>query len=183
MLLMTFGKCDGKGNELKMAITSPLLIYLDTNVYSRPFDDQTNAKIRAEANAFLKILAEVKAGRLNLLSSDILKFEVDEIIDEKNRFKIISYLEWCDGHVNSSEKILKLGKVIQQDCHLRARDALHIASAILGKARYFLSCDSRVTQKKQSNCYRRHAKNYQRGYFSAMNPTLFLEKLNKGKFL
>jgi hypothetical protein len=66
-----------------MAITSPMLIYLDTNVYSRPFDDQTNEKFQVEANAFLKILAEVKTGTLNLLSSAILKFEVDEALDEE----------------------------------------------------------------------------------------------------
>jgi len=93
-----------------MSTTSPLLIYLDTNVYSRPFDDQTNEKIHAEANAFLKILAKVKAGTLELLSSDILKLEVDEVLDKKNRLKIISYLEWCNDHINSSEEVLKLAK-------------------------------------------------------------------------
>ena len=97
-----------------MSITSPLLIYLDTNVYSRPFDDQMNKKIHAEANAFLKILTEVKAGTLELLSSDILKLEVDEILDKTNRLKIISYLEWCNDHINSSEEVLKLAKSLQK---------------------------------------------------------------------
>ena len=32
------------------------LIYLDTNAYSRPFDDQTQIDIQAEANAFLEIM-------------------------------------------------------------------------------------------------------------------------------
>jgi predicted nucleic acid-binding protein len=166
-----------------MSIHPPLLIYLDANVYSRPFYDQTNEKIRAEANAFLKILAEAKAGTLNLLSSGILNFEVDEIPDEEKHAKIKNNLEFCKEHIRSSEDIFKLGKAIQKDCHIRARDAFHIASAILGNARYFLSCDDKVTQKKQTNCYRRHAKNYKRDYFSVMNPTLFLEQLSKGKLI
>jgi hypothetical protein len=164
-----------------MSITLPLLIYLDTNVYSRPFDDQTDEKIQKEANAFLKIIAEVKAGNLNLLSSDMLTFEANEVIDDEKRMKVISHLEWCKEHINSSDEIFKLGKLIQKDCHIRGRDALHIASAILGNARYFLSCDKQVTQKKRANCYRRHAKNYERDYFSVMNPTMFIEKLNEGK--
>jgi hypothetical protein len=51
------------------------LIYLDTNAYSRPFDDQTQTDIQAEANAFLDIIAEVKRGKLLLLGSDILEFD------------------------------------------------------------------------------------------------------------
>ncbi len=47
-----------------MAEPKPTLIYLDTNVYARPFDDQTQLAIQAEANAFLAILAAVKADRL-----------------------------------------------------------------------------------------------------------------------
>jgi len=166
-----------------MSITSPLLIYLDTNVYSRPSDDQTTEKIRAETNAFLKIVDEVKAGTLKLLGSSILNLEVDEILDEEKRAKIKSNLELCKEHIRSSEEIFKLGQATGQDCHIRSRDAFHIASAIIGNARYFLSCDNKVTQKKQTNCYRRHAKGYHRDYFSVMNPTLFIEKLSKGKLV
>jgi predicted nucleic acid-binding protein len=164
-----------------MSVTLSLLVYLDTNVYSRSFDDQTNEKIRAETNAFLKIIAEVKAGKLRLLCSDILKLETDEILDEEKRATIVRSLELCKEHVDESEEVLQLGQIVQTRCHVRARDALHVASAIIGKARYLLSCDEKVAQKKQANCYRRFAKNYNRGYFSVMNPTKFVEKLSKGK--
>jgi hypothetical protein len=56
--------------------TDTTLIYFDTNVYSRPFDDQTKAGIAAEANAFLEIVEAVRAGKLKLVGSDILLFEV-----------------------------------------------------------------------------------------------------------
>jgi len=61
------------------------------------------------------------------------------------------------------------------------KDALHVASAIWGGARYFLSCDKKITQVKQSGCYRRLAKPHRREYVSALNPVLFVEKLKKGE--
>jgi len=48
--------------------SEPILIYLDTNVYARPFDDQTQPAIQAEANAFLTIIEAVKADRLALMN-------------------------------------------------------------------------------------------------------------------
>jgi hypothetical protein len=54
-------------------------------------------------------------------------------------------------------------------------------SIILGQARYFLSCDRKVTEMRQARCYRRLAKPHRVGYFSAMNPILFVEKMKKGE--
>lgn len=157
------------------------LIYLDTNVYSRPFDDQTQIDIQEEANAFLEILAEVEANRLTLLCSDILTFEIQNILGEEKRANVKDYLGLCNKHIASSKEVVNLGKRIQSDCHIRARDALHIASAILGQSRYFLSCDRKVTEMRQARCYRRLAKPLRVGYFSAMNPVLFVEKVKKGE--
>lgn len=74
--------------EKSLADSSPTLIYLDTNVYSRPFDDQTRTDIQEETTAFLEIIAEVESGKLALLSSDILDFEVHNIVSEGKRVKI-----------------------------------------------------------------------------------------------
>lgn len=164
-----------------MSTSNPILIYLDTNVYSRPFDDQTQANIQEEANAFLKIIAEVKANKLSLLCSDILDFEVQNILSEEKRTKIEDFLDLCAEHIESSDEVLNVGKRIENNCPVRARDALHIASAILGQARYFLSCDKKVTQKKQGQCYRRVARTYRQEYFSVMNPILFVEKIEQGE--
>ncbi|MCL4867987.1 MAG: PIN domain-containing protein [Anaerolineae bacterium] len=155
-------------------------IYLDTNVYARSFDDQTQPTIQTEANAFLEIIQAIEAQKLVLLSSDILTFEVDNILDSNKRTKVETYLKLCNEHIDSSDEILHLGKQIQSDCHLRPRDALHIASAIVGQARYFLSCDRKVAQIEQVRCYRRFARTYRQTYFSVMNPVLFVEKLQKG---
>lgn len=164
-----------------MSNPKPTLVYLDTNVYARPFDDQRQRAIQEEANAFQVIITAVKARKLRLLCSDILVFEVEQVLPEDKRAKIAKSLELCEEHVAQSNDVLNLGKLIESRCRIRARDALHVASAILGGARYFLSCDRRITEMKQARCYRRLAQPRARAYFSAMNPTLFARKLEKGE--
>ena len=159
----------------------PILIYFDTNVYARPFDDQRRLPIQAETNAFLTILEAIKVQCFTLLSSDILLFEVHHILDEEKRAKVLEYLKLCTHHIDNSEDILRLGKQIEKTCHTRARDALHIASAMIGDARYFLSCDGTVTQMSHARCYRRLGKTYRQTYFSVMNPIRFVTKMKKGE--
>lgn len=130
---------------------------LQTIGRSEPFDDQTRIDIQQEANAFLEIIAEVEIGRLILLTSDILEFEIQNILSEEKRANVKDYLGLSGKHIHSSEQLVNLGKRIQSNGHVRARDALHIASAILGRARYCLSCDKKVTEMKQARCYRRLA--------------------------
>ena len=159
----------------------PILIYLDTNLYSRPFDDQRQPPIQAEANAFLEIIQAVKTHQLTLLSSDILLFEVYNLLKPEKRAKLEKYLSLCTHHIDSSPELLTLGQLIENHCHIRARDALHVASAILGKARYFLSADQKITQMTQAKCYRRLIKPWHPDYFSAMNPIRFMNQLNTGE--
>ena len=165
-----------------MPNNQPRLIYLDTNVYARPFDDQNRSTIQAEADAFLTIIEVVNAKRLRLLSSDILFFEVHNILNEDKRTKVLEYIKLCTQHIESSDDVLGLGKQVQQQCSTRSRDALHIASAMLGNARYFLSCDTNVTRMKNARCYRRLGKSYRQAYFSVMNPTRFVGRFEKGGF-
>ncbi|RKZ93568.1 MAG: hypothetical protein DRR19_00620 [Candidatus Parabeggiatoa sp. nov. 1] len=80
-------------------------------------------------------------------------------------------------HVDSSDEILKLGQQLETPCQIKARDALHVASAIIGNARYFLSGDKKVTQMKQAKCYRRLAK------YSVRNPIRFALKTGKRRTL
>jgi hypothetical protein len=52
-------------------------IYLDTSVLNRPFDNQTQARIHLETEAFLTVLDWVIAGRFSLINSAVLIFEND----------------------------------------------------------------------------------------------------------
>lgn len=161
----------------------PVLIYFDTNSYARPFDDQTQSRIRKETDSLLVIIEAVRNEKILLLSSDILLFEIHNIFDEEKRAKVLQYLSFCTRHIEQSDEALELGKQIQRQCHTKSRDALHVASAILGGAQYCLSCDNTVTAIKHARCYRRLGKPYRREYFSVMNPQRFAERLQQGDFL
>jgi predicted nucleic acid-binding protein len=170
-----------KRKESNVSNNQPPLIYFDTNVYARPFDDQNRSTIQAEADSFLRLIEAVNSRHLRLLSSDILLFEVYNILNEDKRTKVLEYIKLCTQHIESSDDVLSLGKQVQQQCSTCSRDALHIASAMLGNARYFLSCDTTVTKMKKTKCYRRIGKSFRQAYFSVMNPTRFVGRFEKGE--
>jgi hypothetical protein len=50
-------------------------IYIDTSVYNRPFDDQTQPRIWLETLALGLILQLVESGEATLVNSSVLAFE------------------------------------------------------------------------------------------------------------
>ncbi|MBI3611025.1 MAG: hypothetical protein HY204_10035 [Nitrospirae bacterium] len=122
-------------------------VYLDCNVYCRPLDDQSQTRIRAEAEAFLNILSVMGEKEIVLLSSDILKFEVRAIPSVTKRRAVERLLEICSEHISESNEVLNLAESLENDCNLHGRDAVHIASAVLGRAQFFLTCDEQVVRK------------------------------------
>jgi len=121
-------------------------IYLDTSVYGRPFDDQSEERVRQEAEAFVDILAAVVAGRLICLNSDILRLEGRRNASAAERERIEDFLTLCAEAVAESAEVLRLAQALQQRT-LRVHDALHLASAAVGRADYVLTCDDRLVNR------------------------------------
>jgi hypothetical protein len=57
-------------------------LYVDNCCFNRPFDDQSQLRIRLESEAKLKIQEEIRAGNFQLAWSYILDYE-----NSKNPFK------------------------------------------------------------------------------------------------
>lgn len=131
-------------------------IYLDTNVYCRPFDDQTQKRIQDEAEAFEKILHEVRCKNLDLIISDILVFEVKNILSYSKRTKVEEYLLLCLERIIENEDVRNLAKRIKRECKTKDRDAIHLASAMIKRISYFLTCDDTVLSK--SSCIKKISK-------------------------
>jgi hypothetical protein len=55
-----------------------ILLYFDTNVLCRPFDDQTIKRIQRETEAFERILEKIRAKEAAFITSDILVFEISK---------------------------------------------------------------------------------------------------------
>lgn len=127
-----------------------MLVYLDTNVYCRPCDDQSQERIRREATAFVELLELVQEGKLDFLNSEILEFEIGRIKDQERRARVQSYLDLCSVKLKGAEEQLELANALERECGLKGRDALHIAAACLGKAAYCVTCDDLVL--KRADC-------------------------------
>jgi len=121
-------------------------VYLDVCCLSRPFDDQTQDKVRLESEAVIAILKQVELGEILMVSSDAILYEISKIPDQGRREKIglvISkgqiYVEVDRGIMDRSIKIQKLG--------IKSYDALHVACAERGKSDIFLTTDDKLLKK------------------------------------
>jgi hypothetical protein len=53
-------------------------VYLDTSVYCRPLDSQTSRRVRSESRAFMEIVSIALHGEIVIVSSDYVKFEIED---------------------------------------------------------------------------------------------------------
>ncbi len=101
-------------------------IYLDNCCLNRPFDDQTNLRIRLESEAIKMILFLCEQKHWQLISSEIVEFEISNTPDEGRRkeLKIINGL---------ASIVVKINDIISsraeefENMGLQAFDALHLA--------------------------------------------------------
>lgn len=121
-------------------------IYCDTNIYSRPFDKIISPRVYLEAEACLEIVNLARADKIILLSSDILCLEVSRSGLEK-KLQIEPLLNFCHKNIQETEKTKTLAKQLENNLGLKPRDAVHLASAILGKTDFFFTCDDEIIRK------------------------------------
>jgi len=121
-------------------------IYLDICAYNRPFDDQSQLKIRLETEAKQFIQAGVLGGEYSLCWSFMLDYENDKSPYEEKRKTIAPWKNIADDYCPSSEPIRSCGKAIMKH-GIKHNDALHIACAIERRCDYFVTTDKRLTNK------------------------------------
>jgi predicted nucleic acid-binding protein len=126
-------------------------VYLDTCSIQRPLDDQTQIRIRLEAEAVLGVIALVESKQLELLSSEVLVFESQRTTNLSRRefaleiFANASQVVQVDASIQNRAKQLVARRVM-------ALDALHLAAAEAGNADYFCTCDDKLLKKARRLC-------------------------------
>lgn len=123
-------------------------LYLDMNIYNRPFDDQSQVRIRLEAISTYAILKTIKEKRFSLLWSFMLEFENSLNPYEDIRIEIEMAALLSAEHINMTDDILITAKSFESK-GIKPRDAMHVACAVKGKADYFLTCDDKLIRKSQ----------------------------------
>ena len=121
-------------------------IYLDACCLNRPFDDQTQARIRLEAEAVLLILAQFKTGGWEWIGSEALDWEIGKIPDPE-RLRRVSLLiahAHCSMPVGPSE-VARAQEI--EAWGIAAYDALHLACAESAGADVLLTTDDRLMRR------------------------------------
>ncbi|MGI8505160.1 MAG: PIN domain-containing protein [Hassallia sp.] len=124
-------------------------LYLDTSIYNRPFDDQTQPKIFLETQAVILILQMVEARLIELVSSSVLEYE-----NSRNRFVVNQqlmerYLQLATLRVLVDENIRNRAEQLEQQ-GIKSIDALHVACAEASQSDYFITCDRRLINRCQN---------------------------------
>lgn len=132
-----------------MAFNNPIKIYLDNCCFNRPFDDQSQIRIRIEAEAKLYIQQEIEEGNLLLAWSYILDYENAVNPYTIRKTSINKWKNKADVFVIEHADLLDKAEELMT-LELKAKDALHIACAIHANCRYFLTTDDAIIKKSDA---------------------------------
>ncbi len=142
-------------------------VYVDTCVYNRPFDEQSQPRIWMESLALALTLQLVEERAIELVVSSTLRYE-------NSRNPVPLRREWvarCLGLASHSQVIddavIQRAKLLE-DRGLGALDALHVACAEASDCQYFVTCDDRLIRRYQ-------------GALTAIDPLSFVRELTGDK--
>ena len=121
-------------------------IYLDNCCFNRPFDDQSQLRIRLESEAKLKIQEDIRSGSYQLVWSYILDYENSKNPFRERREQIAKWQVYSEEDIEEDEKTVKLAVLVSQH-GIKKIDSLHIACAIKARVAYFLTTDDGVLKK------------------------------------
>ena len=120
-------------------------IYMDNCCLNRPSDDQSNPRVHLESEAIKTVIDLIEQGTWELLSSDVLDYEISNISDEKKRRNL-------QGISGMATKTVSLTATIKDRANyfesfgLQAFDAMHLACAE-NNSDILLTVDDRFIKK------------------------------------
>jgi len=120
------------------------ILYLDMNIYKRPFDDQRQMRIQLETLAITAILALLESDALSARWSFVLDYENsrDPVADRREFAQYVA--RCCQKTVEPDESIREFARQLADMHGVHARDALHLACAEQSGCDYLLTCDDRL---------------------------------------
>lgn len=118
-------------------------VYFDVCCLNRPFDDQSQDRVRLETTAIAGILRRIEIGEWTSISSEAVQDEIEGDPDKERRARVQEVaalseevIEVNKVHLARAAELQKLG--------FHAFDALHIACAEIAKADVLLTTDDRM---------------------------------------
>ena len=121
-------------------------VYFDVCSWYRPFDDQSQIRIRMEAEAVQIILEMSDLGQIQILISDIILYENSGTKDLVKMQKVKELFKSCKDYIPYDQDIQKMAFVLAKD-GFTPLDALHLASAETGGVDYLITTDDKFQKK------------------------------------
>ena len=118
-------------------------IYLDACCLNRPFDDQTQDRIRIEAESVIILLKFASSGKIRLIGSDVLKFEINKTPDPVRKCQLTSLAAYISKFTRLSDEIIKMAHNLKKTGY-GSLDSLHIACAEISGADVFVTTDDKI---------------------------------------
>jgi predicted nucleic acid-binding protein len=145
---------------------------MDTCVWCRIYDDQTQMRITEETMAFICILKLAESRDVSISNSEVLEDEIEEIFGQERCREIQMLMTICENFVEMSDEVIEIAEELQKNCSLTGGDALHLACAC-NYAQFFLTCDDYILKK--TKCIEALIK--EKGYtLHVENPIDFIEE-------
>lgn len=118
-------------------------IYLDNCVLNRPFDDQSQERIRLETEAIILLMSRLERKEWTWLGSQALELEIETTPDTEQQSRLRRVTEFISSKIEIGEKELERANELQRLGFI-GFDAVHLACAESGKADVFLTTDDRL---------------------------------------
>src|SRR5919109_3510521 len=103
-------------------------VYIDNCVLNRPFDDQSQERVRLETEAIVLLLARLERKEWIWLGSQALEIEIYKNPDAEQQSRLKRIVDFFDLTVEIGEKELKRAKELQAAGFI-GFDAVHLACA------------------------------------------------------
>jgi len=121
-------------------------VYLDNCSFNRPFDSQTQLKVRLETEAKLFIQSKIFLQEIHLTWSYILEYENNFNPYPERKEIILEWKKLAMQIIFETNNILDNARVLQT-IGLKSKDALHVACAIEATCDYFITTDEGIIRK------------------------------------
>lgn len=126
-------------------------IYFDVCCLNRPYDDQTQDRIRLVSEAVIAILRHVESEEWSLVSSGVVSYEISRTSDEERKRRLLLLVQGASVFIPVGQQTYIRAGELQHELGIKAYDALHIACAEQGGADAFLSTDDRLVKAIKRN--------------------------------
>jgi predicted nucleic acid-binding protein len=121
-------------------------IYLDACALNRLMDDQSQPRVRSEADAVQDILRMVGANEIQWISSIVLQFELRKNPNVQARHDALALLSFAGDRVKPGRVVLERARTLEAIGY-GAFDALHLACAEKAEVDALLTTDDRFLRQ------------------------------------